>query len=84
MYIHDKKTGLILPLPFYLVWKFKFHILVFGAVAQCLAPLLWIAIPKEGYLAKDAESPFVFWHERCIRSGKEPSICQLNYPVNKP
>jgi hypothetical protein len=83
MYIHDKKSGLILPIPFYLLWRYKIHLLVFGVVAQCVAPFLWLAIPKEGYLAKDAESAFAPFHERCIRGGRDPAICQLNYPVEK-
>jgi hypothetical protein len=80
MYIHDKKSGLITPLPLYLIWKYKVHIFIFGAVAQCLAPFVFMGVPKEA----PTESSLSFWHKRCLLSGKDPSVCQLNYPTSKP
>jgi hypothetical protein len=81
MYIHDKKSGLILPLPLYLVWKYKVPILIFGVIAQAIVPILFLAVPKSQQPSMNVESPFVAFHNRCVRDGIEPSICQLRYPI---
>jgi hypothetical protein len=83
MYIHDRKSGLILPLPLYLLWKYKVQLLIFGGIAQCLAPALFLMVPKDQQPSRNIESPFVAFHERCIRDGRAPMVCQLNYPVDK-
>jgi hypothetical protein len=81
MYIHDRKTGLILPLPLYLLWRYKIQILIFSAAMQVIAPLMFLMVPKEHQLSRNIESPFVAFHERCIKDGRDPNVCQLNYPV---
>lgn len=46
MYYHSRKTGLIIPLPFYLFWKFKKQFIFFGVAVNILAPIAWVLMPK--------------------------------------
>jgi hypothetical protein len=82
MYIHDKKSGVILPLPFYLIWKYKVHLLLFGVVAQVVVVPLFLMVPASQQPSRNIESPWTVFHNRCIRDGIDPYVCQLKYPVD--
>jgi hypothetical protein len=79
MYYHDRKSGLVLgPLGIILllVWRNKGKLLLFGIAANAIAPLLWLAIPKEGYLASRNTLTL---EQICVRDGLPKKECQSHY-----